>query len=172
MKTLTGILLDVSGSMRQNAGVEIEEENCELARTTIEVIDNFLKYDVSRNNLIFALGVGAKYGKGIFNVLKTIERFDGHDEFIEHVFNRFELLNTVTVPRLEFWNAQSVAIALPWIKPPPYTDTQYMTTRLRLERDVTIPDKASFDDLIECFFLYLLKTRVHHEHGHGRAKKQ
>lgn len=76
MEILTGILFDVSGYRKETIGGEIEEDKCEWARSIFEVIENFLKYDVAEKNYIFALGVGFKYGKGIFDVLETIELFD------------------------------------------------------------------------------------------------
>lgn len=94
---LIGILLDVSGSMRKNAVGEIEEENCEWARSTFEVIKDLVKFDISRNNHIFALGVGAKYGKGIFDFLKTIERFDKnkHEESVQYREHREDSGNDI-----------------------------------------------------------------------------
>lgn len=73
MDTLIGVLLDVSGSMQRNNEEGTEIEAVPWARSIFDVIDNFVKYDVSSQNHIFSVAVGAKYGHGIFDVLKTIE---------------------------------------------------------------------------------------------------
>lgn len=75
MGTLTGILLDVSYSMQNSASEKIDEEGGEWARSIFEVIDNFVKYDISLDDKIFAFGVGAIYGTGVFDIIKTIEQF-------------------------------------------------------------------------------------------------
>lgn len=102
METLTGVLLDVSGSMRESAVGEIDEEGGEWARSIFEVIDNFVKYDVSLNNHIFAFGVGARYGNGVFDIIKTIEQFQNkntqerlnspptYDDVLEEFFHLME----------------------------------------------------------------------------------
>lgn len=73
MATLTGVLLDVSGSMRINAGGTINEEGGEWVRSIFKVIESLIKHDVSTNNKVFSIGVGASGSINIFDVLKTIE---------------------------------------------------------------------------------------------------
>lgn len=88
METLTGIILDVSHSMKTNAGGDIDEDIGEWARAIFEVIDNFVKYDISPDNGIFTVGVGGKYGTGVFDVLKTIEEFQNSQTFTYRGGNR------------------------------------------------------------------------------------
>lgn len=73
MDTLIGVLLDVSGSMQKNTEGGTGIEPVPWARSIFDVIDNFVQYDVSSQNHIFSVAVGARYGHGIFDVLKTIE---------------------------------------------------------------------------------------------------
>lgn len=80
MGTLTGILLDVSYSMQNSASGKIDEKGGEWARSIFEVIDNFIKYDISPDDKMFAFGVGAKYGTGVFDIIKTIEQFRFDDK--------------------------------------------------------------------------------------------
>lgn len=104
METFTGLLLDVSGSMKTNAGNDVEEECGEWARSIFKVIENFVRYDVSQNIHIFALCVGAKYGTGIFDVLRTIEQFESkipddcarHNQRM-HVYKKPEYKQNMTI---------------------------------------------------------------------------
>jgi hypothetical protein len=73
MANITGILVDVSASMREN----IHSDNSRVrtgpwARSIFSVIDNFIRYDSSEGNLVFAIGVGASSGSGTFDVLGTV----------------------------------------------------------------------------------------------------
>lgn len=58
MASLTGILIDVSGSMSRNIGEGTDEKGGPWARSIFEVIDNFIKYDISSDNHVFAIGLG------------------------------------------------------------------------------------------------------------------
>ncbi|XP_033124214.1 uncharacterized protein LOC117122645 [Anneissia japonica] len=73
MASLTGMLLDVSGSMAQNAG-EVQQGG-EWVNSVFEVMDNLIKNDLSSEHKVFAVGVGAKFKSGLFDVLRTIEPF-------------------------------------------------------------------------------------------------
>ncbi|CAC5377629.1 unnamed protein product [Mytilus coruscus] len=74
MATLTGVLLDVSGSMRKNAGGTINEEGGEWVRSIFKVIESLIKHDVSTNNNVFSIGVGASGSINIFDVLKRLKK--------------------------------------------------------------------------------------------------
>ena len=75
MESLTGILLDVSGSMSSNIGSGIDEEGGPWARSIFDVIDNLIRHDVSSDNHVFAIGVGASSGGGVFDVIGTVKQF-------------------------------------------------------------------------------------------------
>ncbi|XP_033122011.1 uncharacterized protein LOC117121023 isoform X2 [Anneissia japonica] len=74
MASLTGMLLDVSGSMAENAG-EIEQEGGEWVNSVFHVMDNLIKHNLSSEHKVFAVGVGAMFKSGLFDVLRTIEPF-------------------------------------------------------------------------------------------------
>ena len=80
MPALIGILLDVSGSMKRNIGSGIDEDGEPWARSIFEVIDNLIKYDVSTDNHVFAVGFGANEGEQIFDILGTLERIHLHNQ--------------------------------------------------------------------------------------------
>lgn len=71
--TLTGVLLDVSGSMKHSTGPGIKEKGGEWARCIFQVINSFIENDISSDNQIFSVGVGANQNEGIFDVIKTID---------------------------------------------------------------------------------------------------
>ena len=79
MPALIGILLDVSGSMERSIGRGIDEDGEPWARSIFEVIDNLIKYDVSTDNQVFAVGFGAKEGEKIFDILGTLQRIHLHN---------------------------------------------------------------------------------------------
>ena len=74
MEYLTGILLDVSGSMRYNVGKGTDEKGGPWARSIFEVIDNLIKGDITPNNHVFAIGVGASVGEEIFDVIGALKQ--------------------------------------------------------------------------------------------------
>ncbi|CAH1793841.1 unnamed protein product [Owenia fusiformis] len=74
MATLTGILVDVSGSMEQSIGGRVNEEGGSWARSIFKVIDGLIKHDVSSSNHVFGLGFGASYEPQAFDLLNTIKR--------------------------------------------------------------------------------------------------
>ena len=74
MAYLTGILLDVSGSMRHNIRRGTDEKGGPWASSLFEVIDNLIKYDISSDNHVFAIGVGASTGEGIFDIIETLKQ--------------------------------------------------------------------------------------------------
>ena len=99
MASLTGILLDVSGSMRRNIGEGPDEEGGPWARSIFEVIDNLIKYDISSDNHVFAVGFGASRGEKVFDIIGTLEQIPNQDnaaelpattEHINEIFNILE----------------------------------------------------------------------------------
>ncbi|CAH1792932.1 unnamed protein product [Owenia fusiformis] len=72
---VTGILVDVSGSMR----VSVDEDKVvgeaeSWSRSTFTAIDNTIKRDVSSVNQVFALGFGAPNEPVVFDLLNTVEK--------------------------------------------------------------------------------------------------
>lgn len=74
ISTLIGILLDVSGSMKESVGGGVQEEGRAWIQSIFPVIDDLIKYDLSSSNLVFALGVGASCGNGIFDLISTLKQ--------------------------------------------------------------------------------------------------
>ena len=72
MSTLTGILLDVSGSMRNSVGGGVHEEGGSWARSIFKVVDELIKHDVSSSNQIFALAFGGPSHPEVFDLLSTV----------------------------------------------------------------------------------------------------
>ena len=71
MSSLIGILVDVSGSMRNNAGSEVNEERVSWARSIFKVVDELIKHDVESSNQTFALALGCPYEPQVFDLLRT-----------------------------------------------------------------------------------------------------
>ncbi|XP_015778865.1 PREDICTED: uncharacterized protein LOC107356758 [Acropora digitifera] len=71
MSSLIGILVDVSGSMRNNAGSEVNEERVSWARSIFKVVDELSKHDVESSNQTFALALGCPFEPQVFDLLGT-----------------------------------------------------------------------------------------------------
>ena len=75
--SLTGILLDLSGSMESNIGRGADEEGGPWARSIFKVIDDLIEHDVSSENKVFAVGIGANCSrKEIFDVIGTVQQIE------------------------------------------------------------------------------------------------
>ena len=113
MESLTGILLDVSGSMSSNIGSGIDdEEGGPWARSIFDVIDNLIRHDVSSDNHVFAIGVGAGSGGGVFDVIGTVKQFQnqsisvqntGEPATHEHINRIFEILERAGAKTIRKW---------------------------------------------------------------------
>lgn len=112
MESLTGILLDVSGSMSSNIGSGIDEEGGPWARSIFDVIDNLIRHDVSSDNHVFAIGVGASSGGGVFDVIGTVKQFQnqgisvqntGEPATHEHINRIFEILERAGARTIRKW---------------------------------------------------------------------
>ncbi|WAR32015.1 hypothetical protein MAR_034557 [Mya arenaria] len=71
--TLTGVIVDVSGSMRYNAVGSVEDDG-EYIRSAFQVMDDVIKHDISSDNHMFALGVGGTSQNGVFDMLRSVQR--------------------------------------------------------------------------------------------------
>ena len=71
MSSLIGILVDVSGSMRNNAGSEVNKERVSWARSIFKVVDELIKHDVESSNQTFALALGCPFEPQVFDLLGT-----------------------------------------------------------------------------------------------------
>ena len=118
MPALIGILLDVSGSMERSIGSGIDEDGEPWARSIFEVIDNLIKYDVSTDNHVFAVGFGANEGEQIFDILGTLQRIHLHNQAFErndepvtpsHLNEIFQILEKAGARYIRKWADVEVA---------------------------------------------------------------
>ena len=74
--SLTGTLLDVSVSMQDNTGSGVDEEDGPWAQSIFKVIDNLIEHDLTSENRVFAIGVGASCTKDIFDIIRTLQQIE------------------------------------------------------------------------------------------------
>ena len=71
MSFLIGILVDVSGSMKNSVGGEVNAERVSWARSIFNVVDELVKHDVESSNQAFALALGCPFEPQVFDLLGT-----------------------------------------------------------------------------------------------------
>ena len=109
MASLTGILLDVSGSMRRSIGEGTDEEGGPWALSIFEVIDNFITYDVSSDNHVFAIGFGASCGGEVFDIIGTLKQIQNQETVVErpatteHINEIFDILERAGARTIRKW---------------------------------------------------------------------
>ena len=114
MASLTGILIDVSGSMSRNIGEGTDEKGGPWARSIFEVIDNLIKYDISSDNHVFAIGFGASCGEEIFDIIGTLEQLPNQDTDVQvpvnadHINEIFDILERAGARSIRKWAAVEV----------------------------------------------------------------
>ena len=112
--TLTGILLDVSGFMRRRIGEGTDEEGGPWARSIFEVIDNLIKYDISSDNHVFAIGFGASCGEEVFDIIGTLKQIPNQDTAVQapatpdHINEIFDILEGAGARTVRKWAAVEV----------------------------------------------------------------
>ncbi|KAL9986941.1 hypothetical protein ACROYT_G001159, partial [Oculina patagonica] len=74
MPTLIGILVDVSGSMRNSVGDGTGVEGGSWVRSIFKVVDELIKHDVSSSNQTFALAFGSPSHPEVFDLLSTVDK--------------------------------------------------------------------------------------------------
>ena len=72
--SLTGMLLDVSASMQRDIGNGIDEDGGTWAHSIFKVIDDLIEHDLTLENRVFAIGVGANCATSIFDVIGTLQQ--------------------------------------------------------------------------------------------------
>ena len=109
MASLTGILLDVSDSMRRSIGKGTDEEGGPWARSIFEVIDNLIKNDISSDNHVFAIGVGASRGENVFDIIGTLKQIPNQDTAVQvpvtadHINEIFDKLEGAGARSIRKW---------------------------------------------------------------------
>lgn len=117
METLTGVLVDVSGSMERSVGDTQNHKGGEWARSIFNVVNDLIKHDVSSRNHIFALGFGACYKPFSFDLLSTIENSKvqsvsagmTHQETLDSILS---LLENNGAPRVRRWGKMQVLLSV------------------------------------------------------------
>ena len=74
--SLTGILLDVSESMRNNIGSGIDEQGGPWAQSIFRVIDDLIEHNLTSENRVFAIGVGVNGTPEIFDIIGTLKEIE------------------------------------------------------------------------------------------------
>ena len=109
MASLTGILLDVSDSMRCSIGKGTDEEGGPWARSIFEVIDNLIKNDISSDNHVFAIGFGASRGEEVFDIIGTLKQIPNQDTAVQvpvtadHINEIFDKLEGAGARSIRKW---------------------------------------------------------------------
>ena len=88
MSTLVGILVDVSGSMRNSVDDGVDEEGGRWARSIFKVIDELIKHDVPSSNQTFALAFGGSSHPEVFDLLSTVGKAQDDQSSIEDLKSR------------------------------------------------------------------------------------
>ena len=124
MSTLIGILVDVSGSMRNSVGGRVEEEGGKWAKSIFKVVDELIRHDVSSSNQTFALAFGSPSDPYIFDLLSTVrkanEEVSKEQAQIEDIRSRaskedvldeaLSILEINGAPRVRHWGKMDVLL--------------------------------------------------------------
>ena len=109
MASLTGILFEVSGSMRRSIGEGTNEELGPWALSIFEVIDNLIKHSISPDHHIFALGFGANCGEELFDIIRTLKQIPNQETAVEgpatpdHINQIFDILEGAGARTIRQW---------------------------------------------------------------------
>ena len=77
MDVSTGILVDVSGSMKQNVGDRrLEGTASNWAKSAFKFIDRLIQHDASPNHRCFAVGFGSSCKQETFDILTTLKNLE------------------------------------------------------------------------------------------------
>ena len=77
MSVLTGILVDVSWSMKENVGDrKVEGTASSWVKSGFKFIDRLVKHDTSSDHRVFAIGLGSSRRQIIFDILTTLKRLE------------------------------------------------------------------------------------------------
>ena len=118
--TLIGILVDVSGSMRNRAGVRMDEEAGTWARSIFKVVNELIKHDVPSSNQTFALALGSDYHPEVFDLLSTVDKAKEVQSSVEDLKSRnsqrelineaLSILETNGARRVRTWGKMDVLL--------------------------------------------------------------
>ncbi|XP_068738582.1 uncharacterized protein [Montipora capricornis] len=125
MSYLVGILVDVSGSMRNSIGdTEVEADGGPWARSLFQVIDELIKHDVPSSNQTFALAFGSRFlSREVFDLLGTLAHANEETLFIEALKSRkiplrqiineiLDILEKEGAPRVRTWAHMNLLLSV------------------------------------------------------------
>jgi len=117
---MIGILVDVSGSMKNSVGGRVEEEGGRWAKSIFKVVDELIKHDVSSSNQTFALAFGSPFHPEVFDLLSTVSKANQERVSIEEITSRaskrdvideaLAILERNGAPRVRHWGKMDVLL--------------------------------------------------------------
>ena len=119
-----GILVDVSGSMRNSVGdKEVEVDAGPWVRSVFKVIEELIKHDVPSSNKTFALAFGSKFhSRQVFDLLGTVEKANKEQPSIEDLksgrtlegmINKIlNILENEGAPRVRTWAHMNLLLSV------------------------------------------------------------
>ena len=117
MSCLIGILVDVSGSMRNSVGGRVEAGGGSWAKSIFKVVDELIKHDVPSSNQTFALALGCPSEPQVFDLLGTV--YEATEELrhikdlrrktlTEIIDEILDILERSGAPRVRHWGKMEV----------------------------------------------------------------
>ena len=120
MSSLIGILVDVSGSMRNSVGDEVNAERGSWARSIFKVVDELIKHDVESSNQTFALALGSPSRPRVFDLLGTLHAATEEQRHIKDLSSRKQLSEIIDealdilerngAPRVRTWATMDILL--------------------------------------------------------------
>ncbi|XP_068678865.1 uncharacterized protein [Montipora foliosa] len=117
---LMGILVDVSGSMRNSASGKLKGDNGPWARSVFKVVEELIKHDVPSSNQTFALAFGGRFGSQVFDFLSTLGKANEEKSAMEalksekskeDIINEgLDILETKGAERVRTWGRMNVLL--------------------------------------------------------------
>ena len=120
MSFLIGVLVDVSGSMRNSVGDEVNTERVSWAMSIFKVVDELVKHDVESSNQAFALALGCPFEPQVFDLLGTaraatdelhrIKDFGSRKQLREMIDEALDILERNGAVRVRTWAKMDVLL--------------------------------------------------------------
>ena len=112
MPLVTGILLDVSGSMKQYVNKDAEVKPERWVKSIFKVADQIIKHDVSSDNEVFILAFGGS-SLQVFDLISTLKKGQRNYEKSSNTkYNMLEeavdILEANGAPRIRHWASMEV----------------------------------------------------------------
>ena len=118
MSCLIGILVDVSGSMRNSVGGRVEADGGSWAKSIFKVVHELIKHDVPSSNQTFALALGCPSEPQVFDLLGTVYEATEELRQIKDLRSRktlteiidevLDILERSGAPRVRYWGKMEV----------------------------------------------------------------